>query len=312
MGEQQPLVSICMITYNHEAYIAEAIEGVLMQKADFSYRLVIGEDCSTDNTRKICEDYAKQYPDKIELLPSIKNLGMQPNFIRTFEACTGKYVALCEGDDYWTDPLKLQKQVDFLEENKEFTLCTNNANSVNEHGESNDITMPNIEASKEYTLEDILINGNPFYTASSIFRKSALFPLPDWFLEVPFGDYALYIIALRKGKGFCFNDNMSAYRCHLSSSWNPLSNKNKVKKNISFFKKYLQYEKAHENKLLIYKKLSNYYNYLLSNSNCSFLESLYLNLKYYHYASGITLKDKMIHFNPNLYRVYTSFKTMVR
>lgn len=122
----KPKASICMITYNHEKYIKEAIEGVLMQKTNFSIELIIGEDFSSDNTRKICEEFEQLYPDKINLLPTEKNYGMMPNFIRTLNACTGKYIAFCEGDDYWTDPLKLQKQVDFLEANNEYgMICTN-------------------------------------------------------------------------------------------------------------------------------------------------------------------------------------------
>ena len=116
-------LSIVMITYNHEPYIRQAIEGVLMQETFFNIELVIGEDCSTDKTRSICEEYADKFPDKINLLPTEGNLGMMPNFMRTLEARTGKYIALCEGDDYWTDSLKLQKQLDFLEENEECVVC---------------------------------------------------------------------------------------------------------------------------------------------------------------------------------------------
>jgi len=109
-----PLVSVCMITYNHEPFIRQCIDGVLMQKTNFPFFLVIGEDYSTDNTRGVCEDYFHLYPQQIKLLPSDRNLGIIPNFIRTIEACDSKYIAFCEGDDYWTDPLKLQKQVDFF------------------------------------------------------------------------------------------------------------------------------------------------------------------------------------------------------
>jgi len=110
-----------MITYNHEAYIVQAMEGVLMQKCNFSIELIIGEDCSTDKTRQICNDYALKHSE-INLLATETNLGMMPNFIRTLRACTGKYIAICEGDDYWTDPLKLQKQVDFLEKHGDYGL----------------------------------------------------------------------------------------------------------------------------------------------------------------------------------------------
>jgi len=120
----EPLVSVCMITYNHEAYVGQAIESVLMQQCMFSFELVIGEDCSSDGTGTLCREYASSHAN-VRLLPSDKNLGMLPNFFRTMEACSGKYIAFCEGDDYWSDPQKLQKQADFLEKHMESGMvCT--------------------------------------------------------------------------------------------------------------------------------------------------------------------------------------------
>ena len=109
----KPLVSIASITYNHEKFIAQAIDSFLMQETDFDFEIIIGEDCSTDDTLKIIKEYKAKYPDIIKLITSESNVGMMTNFIRTLEACSGKYIALCEGDDYWTDTLKLQKQVNF-------------------------------------------------------------------------------------------------------------------------------------------------------------------------------------------------------
>jgi len=122
---KNPTVSILTITYNHELFIAQAIDGFLIQETNFDFEIVIGEDCSTDNTRKIIEEYQKKYPTKIKLLPSNTNLGIEANFYRTMQACNGKYIAICDGDDYWTDKNKLQLQVDFLENNKEYgTVAT--------------------------------------------------------------------------------------------------------------------------------------------------------------------------------------------
>lgn len=117
-------VSICMITYNHEKFIAQAIEGIIMQITDFDIELVIGEDCSTDKTRDICLHYKQKYPERITLLLPENNLGMMANFNVTIDACLAgfKYVAMCEGDDYWVDRYKLQKQIDYLEKNKECGL----------------------------------------------------------------------------------------------------------------------------------------------------------------------------------------------
>lgn len=116
---KEPLVSVSMITYNHAPFIAEAIEGVLRQRANFPFELVIGEDCSSDDTRRIVMEYRQKYPDVIRIVTSDTNVGMSKNCLRTQKACSGKFIAFCEGDDYWHHPLKLQKQVDFLESHPE-------------------------------------------------------------------------------------------------------------------------------------------------------------------------------------------------
>lgn len=121
-----PLVSVKMITYNHAPYIAQAIEGVLQQTTNFPIELIIGEDCSTDDTRKIVLEYQKRHPDIIRVLTSEKNVGMKMNGLRVMKACRGRYVAFCEGDDYWHHPYKLQKQVDYLEQNPECGLVYSN------------------------------------------------------------------------------------------------------------------------------------------------------------------------------------------
>lgn len=118
----KPLLSIVTITYNHEPYIRKCIEGVLMQQVNFTMEFIIAEDCSTDGTLAICKEYAEKYPNLIQLITSENNVGAIANERRAMKAVKGKYIAFCEGDDYWTDPLKLQKQVDFLEENPEYSV----------------------------------------------------------------------------------------------------------------------------------------------------------------------------------------------
>jgi glycosyltransferase involved in cell wall biosynthesis len=118
----EPLVSVKMITYNHAPYIAQAIEGVVRQKTNFPFELVIGEDCSTDGTREIVFDYQKKFPDIIRVITSDENVGMKRNGSRTTKACKGKYLAWCEGDDYWHHAGKLQLQTDYLESHPECGL----------------------------------------------------------------------------------------------------------------------------------------------------------------------------------------------
>ena len=118
-----PLVSIRTSAYNHGPYIKQCIEGVLMQRTNFPFEYIIGEDFSNDETREIVFEYAKKYPDVIRVITADYNVGSKANGRRCIRACRGKYMAICEGDDYWTDPLKLQKQVDFLEDNSEYGMC---------------------------------------------------------------------------------------------------------------------------------------------------------------------------------------------
>lgn len=129
-------VSTCIITYNQESYIKECLDGAINQQLNCDYEIIIGDDCSNDNTSVICENYAKKYPDIIKYFKRKENLGMMGNWIETIKNCSGIYIALCEGDDYWTDPYKLQKQVDFLEENAKYVLVCNIIKVINTYDKS--------------------------------------------------------------------------------------------------------------------------------------------------------------------------------
>ncbi len=165
---ESPAVSVCMITYNQERFIRDAIEGVLMQKTDFSFELVIGEDFSTDATRALCESYAKDHPGIIRLLPSDKNHGWLPNFIRTLEACSGTYIATCDGDDYWTDPLKLQKQFDFMESNPGYVMSYH-PYLVEKDGRLSHYTRP--ARGRDFTSDELLATPGGIATATKLFKN---------------------------------------------------------------------------------------------------------------------------------------------
>ena len=149
-------VSVCMVTYNHEKYIAQAIESVLMQKTNFDYELVIGEDCSTDKTKKIIIKYQKRYPKIIRIILNKKNLGAGLNFVQILEACKGEYIALLDGDDYWTDPVKLQKQVDFLDNNPYYSISSHNVYVIQEGSKDKPVEWLGKKHRETSTLEDIL------------------------------------------------------------------------------------------------------------------------------------------------------------
>ena len=219
--EQNIVVSVSMITYNHEKFIAEAIEGVIMQKTDFPFELVIGEDCSTDNKRAICIEYQKKYPDIIRLRLPETNQGMMLNWINNINSGRGKYIALCDGDDYWTDPYKLQKQVDFMEANPDFAMCSHKVHTLM-CGHLDE----NIEMERDVlTTTDIIQKDWGLLTASILFRKDA-HKTPDWYYTVKNGDYALQLIVSLSGKIKFLPDYMAVYRQHLggvSSTLKPLN-----------------------------------------------------------------------------------------
>jgi glycosyltransferase involved in cell wall biosynthesis len=124
-------ISVCIVTYNHEAFIRECLEGAVSQQLTCDYEIVIGEDCSKDNTLAICREFQERYPHLIKILSTPENLGMMKNGVRTAEACTGDYMAVCEGDDYWIDPHKLQRQFDFLEANPDYSMIAENGLVLN-------------------------------------------------------------------------------------------------------------------------------------------------------------------------------------
>lgn len=234
-------ISVCIITYNQEKYIAQAIEGALFQQTNFDYELVVGEDCSTDCTKEIILSYQSRHPEKIRLLTTEQNLGMMENFTRAIEACQGQYIALCEGDDYWTDPCKLQKQVDFLDSNPEYSMCFHKSVTANEiNPDEGGFVYPAFTEDSDLTLEDIL-TSNPAFTASVVFKKKYLEPLPNWFQNSPFGDWAVYLLVSRFGKIRYLNECMSVYRIHTggvhsSQTYSDSGEIKNLKKHIKFNK----------------------------------------------------------------------------
>lgn len=219
--DTQPVVSVCMITYNHEKYIAEAIEGVMMQETDFNVELVIGEDCSTDGTREIVRSYVEKYPQFIKAKLNERNLGVQVNFAKTLNECKGKYIALCEGDDYWTDPQKLKKQVEFMESNTDYSICTHRAYVVDPTGKLMLWNEGRRRVKQTYSLGDI-VRGNTIPTASIMLRNRLVPELPAWFYDCPIGDWPLLVLYAQHGKVGLINQFMSVYRIHnasLSMQW---------------------------------------------------------------------------------------------
>ena len=199
------------LAYNHEVFIEKAIESWLMQKTNFKFEIVIGEDYSTDNTREMVFSYAEKYPDIIRVISSESNVGMLANMMRTQAACNGKYIALCEGDDYWTDPLKLQKQVDFMEANADFSICFHDAIILQDNkSQAPKYFVPKNQ--KEISSTEDVIKNYYIPTASMLLRAKYHEKLPDWFKHVYNGDWALQLILSTKGKIKYIDELMCVYR----------------------------------------------------------------------------------------------------
>lgn len=212
-------LSICIITYNHALFIGTAIESVLIQKTNFDFQIVIGEDCSTDNTLEICKEYASKYPDKITLLPSDKNRGMLPNFLRTLDACDGQYVALLEGDDYWTDETKAQQQINFLDQNLDFTICFHNTLEQHEDKSKENYLYVNQAERDVFEQRDLFKLMNFIPTCSVIFRNKHIKTFPSWFTELGMGDWSIHILNSENGKIKYINKTMGVHRLHSGGIW---------------------------------------------------------------------------------------------
>lgn len=211
-------VSVLMITYNHSKYIKQAIESILEQKTNFDFELLIANDCAPDNTDEIVNEIIKTNPSgtKIKYYSHKKNIGIMPNFIFLIEKASGKYCALCEGDDYWTDSLKLQKQVDFLNSNIEYSICFHNVEILNK-GELKQYNSKK-RIPETSTILD-LANGNYIHTPSVLYRNHLIPKLPDYFNNAPVGDYFLHMLNAKYGKIKYFDENMAVYRVHDTSYW---------------------------------------------------------------------------------------------
>lgn len=228
-----PLVSICSITYNHAPYIRQCLDGFLMQKTKFRYEIIIHDDASTDGTTEIIKEYAEKHPDLITPISQKENQyskgigGMYPRFC--FPHAKGKYIALCEGDDYWTDPLKLQKQVDFLETNPDYVMCSHRFKQyMQKEGIYKDDWYGVISDSIVYDL-DTLIHGGWYHHPLSVMFRSDKLNLQEY-ARYPYSmDAVLFFHLLKKGPGIMLNEDMAVYRIHTGGVWSGINQENRFK-----------------------------------------------------------------------------------
>lgn len=222
-GEEEPLVSICCLTYNHEDYIRDALEGFLKQKVTFPYEILIYDDASTDSTAQIVREYWKQYPHVIRPILQEENQYSKgitnPSGVFNFPRARGKYVAMCEGDDYWTDEHKLKDQVDYLEAHPDCSLCFHSARILTVDGSRCDRRMRPYNRDKVVAPEEMIDKSRGYPTASMVFRTEMVKELPFYYTECPVGDTPLQLMAAARGYGFYMDRDMSVYRIGGASSW---------------------------------------------------------------------------------------------
>jgi len=209
-------VTVVLLTYNHESFIAQAIESVLMQTTDFPWEIVIVEDCSTDDTRTIVEAYRDRFSAQIRLVLAEKNRNDNRAWGQSIVNARGKYVALLDGDDYWTSPAKLQKQVEFLDRHPDCSICFHNARIV--HEDTNRAPGHHNEPDqKEFSTIEDLWRRNFIATCSAMLRNGLLSDLPEWFHRLRFGDWPLYILLAQHGRIGYLDEVMAVYRIHARS-----------------------------------------------------------------------------------------------
>ena len=211
----KPIVSVCLITYNHSKYIRQSIDSILMQQVDFGWELIIADDFSTDGTREILQEYKNKHPDFIQLILQPTNVGAGKNWLQLLSSANNKYIAYLEGDDYWLDPLKLQKQVDFMEANQDYSLCFTNSTIIFE-GLGNATPYLKYNESKELSAFEVITGGGRFSpSASLVFRnyfKDINYPI---FIKIAMSvDRALAYFLLSKGNIYVLNYSSCVYRKH--------------------------------------------------------------------------------------------------
>lgn len=253
------VVSICCLTYNHSPYIGQCIEGFLMQKCNFNFEVLIHDDASTDGTSEIIQKYQEKFPKIIKPIVQTENQwsnGKRLNIRFNFPRAQGKYIALCEGDDYWTDPLKLQRQVDFLENNPEYSLVCGGFKSINTVTGEEEVIIKDIENAPDNTAKGFDITLDRFFkqwltkTLTLTFRKNmyneAMLTKYKYIRDVH-----LYYHLLKEGKGYYMKEVLGVYRIHRGGIFSEISEKEKSK---IYFKVYGELYKSNRSDLLLKKK----------------------------------------------------------
>jgi glycosyltransferase involved in cell wall biosynthesis len=228
-------VSVLVMTYNHAPYIAAALDSALTQQVDFDYDILVSEDASTDGTREIVLDFERRHAGRIQLLLSERNLRSNEVVVRGLRAAPGQYIALLDGDDYWTSPYKLQRQVEFLDAHPECAVCFHNATVVHEDGSRAPWNWTPAGHKPISTLEDMWM-GNFIATSSTMFRRGLFGEVPAWYVSFfPITDWPLHILNAEHGAIGYLDEVMSVYRYHAGGLYSTLSEREKLDATGNFY-----------------------------------------------------------------------------
>lgn len=225
-NQPEVMVSICCITYNQKDYIRDALEGFVRQETDFVWEVLIHDDASDDGTADIIREYAARYPDRIFPILQEENQysrGMT-NISGTFNfpRARGRYIAMCEGDDFWTDVHKLQKQVDYMERHPDCSLCFHSARVEVQGRALTERQMRPYRRSRKVLPEEIIDKTSGYPTASLLFRRSMVEHLPDFYVQAPIADIPLQLMAAARGWAYYMDRPMCVYRLGGAASWTTL------------------------------------------------------------------------------------------
>ncbi len=242
-----PLVSIKCLVYNHEPFLRQCLDGFVMQRTNFPFHAIVHDDASTDNSAAIIREYAEKYPDIIKPIYQTENqYSKRDGTIRRLmnAACTGKYIAICEGDDYWTDPLKLQKQVDFMENHPDYSMCFHSVKKIWNTPDYSGEIFTDVE-DRDYTgienFIDCKSTTNSVLYRASVYESELYNEYCEELAKYPFSDTILWLYIAAHGKLRGMSDRMSVYNRHpqgISYSWSS---------SIPLFKKLIEfYERVPE------------------------------------------------------------------
>jgi len=230
-------VSVLVVTYNHASFVRRALDSALAQRLPQPFEILISEDRSTDGTREIVEEYAERHPEIVRLLLSERNLRSNEVVARGFRSARGRYIALLDGDDYWTGDDKLRTQVELLDTRPDLTICFHNVQVVDERSKSvgrlwNGPDQPELSGLHE------LLRGNFIATSSAVYRRTAVVEIPTWYESFfPVTDWPLHVFFAREGRIGYIDRTLGAYRLHSGGLFSTLGEREKLEANADFYRR---------------------------------------------------------------------------